>query len=61
MIVLMIIIIIIIITVVSGHFYWIQWKKFNRLSALVDNLHLEGKDNLCKKALEFTTLKANLY
>jgi len=36
-------------------------KKFNKLPALVDNLHLRSKENLYKKAPEFTSLEANLY
>ena len=33
-------------------------KKVNRLPTLVDNPHLKSKENLYKKALEFTNLKA---
>ena len=36
-------------------------KKFNGLPALVDNPHIKTKENLYKKASEFTNLEANLY
>ena len=38
-----------------------QQQQFNRLLALVDNPHLKSKENLYKKAPEFTKIQRQIY